>query len=223
MGFPVDEGDAQVVVEAAIADGPASSGLTLYAKYGAPPGAASGQHDARAAWDAVTRNRAVRLTLDRGSEPYRPGEWWVGVVGVGKAVSYELSVSRFSCPFGCSGNGFCNSPAGVCTCVDGFVGAACERQLRNLTWDGVVNVSETEFEYEVYQLDPLPGPLRGVGRRSGQRWLLGARGQKLTREEDRNACGQKLTRARTALAPPLFRFGRAFRGSKAHRAQGTLL
>lgn len=157
MGFPVEEGDAQVVVEAAIVDGPSASGLTLYAKYGAPPGAASGQHDIRATWDRVTHDRAVHLTLDRGAEPYRPGEWWVGVVGVGKTVSYEFSVSRFSCPSGCSGNGYCNTPSGVCTCIDGYVGVACERQLQNLTWDGVVNVSEAEFEYEVYQLDPLPG------------------------------------------------------------------
>jgi len=152
--FNVTEDDFEVVATVAEKE---SSRVEIFAKVGAPPGAAAGQFDARSDWNpAMQRTHTIKLGGLEVASDVRTGLWFLGVYGAGGGGNFELGLAKYGCPGNCSSNGVCDDEQHKCACWDGYGGADCSIHSTRLEFNETVAVNTSAvFELEYYALPPV--------------------------------------------------------------------
>ena len=143
-----------MVVTAVQTESAAPGRIDLFAKAGTPPGFKAGQFDLRPDWNSAADDRALQISIDRSLKQFRPGTWFVGVVGSDGGATFDVGIATFDCPFNCSSNGACNSGTHECACADGFGGTACDLILKDMAYDAAV-AGSVASEYAYFTLPPV--------------------------------------------------------------------
>jgi len=153
-GFNVTDEDFEVITTVAEKEG---GRVEIFAKAGAPPGAAAGQFDLRSGWNPVPRERTHQIDLrgssEDGSSETRTGLWFIGVFGAGSGGNYELALQKYACPGNCSSNGICDDTTHKCSCSESYAGADCSIFTQQLTYNSTIEKNTSAvFELEFYDM-----------------------------------------------------------------------